>query len=88
MVKYPFIFYVKGSENHISRSISASIDFETAIKSTFPHLFDQSSGSLLPKYANLKAKIAGFEIPDKMIIKYLYEAFKNIDGFLYITLVI
>lgn len=86
-IKYPMMIYVKDSLDHFSRSVGCQLTFRQALAQVLPHLFDASSLELLPQFASVKAKICGFEVPDAIPMKYLYETFKNIDGFLHLTLV-
>ena len=86
-IKYPLMIYVKDSIDHFSRSVSCQLNFRQALAQVLPHLFDPASQELLPQFAAVKAKICGFEVPNDTPMKYLYETFKNIDGFLHLTLV-
>jgi len=86
-IKYPLMIYIKDSIDHFSRSVSCQLNFREALAQVLPHLFYASSLQLLPQFASVKAKICGFEVPDDTPMKYLYETFKNIDGFLHLTLV-
>ena len=86
-IKYPLMIYVKDSCDHFSRSVSCNQNFKQALEQVMPHLFDSSSHTLLPQFSSVRAVVCGFPIPDEMDMKYLYETFKNIDGFLHLTLV-
>lgn len=83
--------FVKHSQGvSIHRSAPAWMSLGEALRTVFPHIFEESSEEcrpeLKPRFSSLRVSLAGLTLSLDASLFYLYETFRNIDGVIYFSI--